>query len=266
MAGAPIRPPGGPVPPTFGALSRSAYGSSNLLIGQPLAYQYLQSIRPDAIPATVDDLLRMRGRGWVSSFPSATRPPGRPAHRQHRAVGTPACRSTVSCGMIEWTGSVTVGSLSDPLVRDNNGGRQLAGRIVVRADARLHASAFPRRTARGSTARSTRHYQRGSRRTTRQAAIGVDTEFSSGAFLIRAEVIRSTWTLPAVADAGHHGPLVDHLETARRPLQDPSRSLGGAQRAIGSTSTRSWAAPGRPDGTPPPGASKRDRRGRSRET
>ena len=35
----------GRVPPTFGAMSRTAYGSSNLLIGQPLAYQYLTSIR-----------------------------------------------------------------------------------------------------------------------------------------------------------------------------------------------------------------------------
>ena len=60
----------GRIPPTFGAMTRSAYGNSNLLIGQPLAYQYLSSIRADALPATTDDLLRMRGRGWLSSFPT----------------------------------------------------------------------------------------------------------------------------------------------------------------------------------------------------
>src|ERR1041385_4115326 len=30
----------GRIPPTFGAMTRTSYGSSNLLIGQPLAYQY----------------------------------------------------------------------------------------------------------------------------------------------------------------------------------------------------------------------------------
>ena len=63
----------GRIPPTFGAMSRTSYGSSNILIGQPLAYQYLMSIRPDALPATNDDLLRMRGRGWLSNFPIGNR-------------------------------------------------------------------------------------------------------------------------------------------------------------------------------------------------
>src|SRR5581483_9799523 len=44
------------------------YPSENPLIGYPLAYQYLTSLRPDALPASVDELLAMRGRGWLSSF------------------------------------------------------------------------------------------------------------------------------------------------------------------------------------------------------
>src|SRR5262245_24216922 len=59
----------GLIPPTFGSLTRTAYGNGNLLIGQPLAHQYLLSIRSDSVPANADDLLRMRGRGWLSSFP-----------------------------------------------------------------------------------------------------------------------------------------------------------------------------------------------------
>ena len=58
----------GRVPPTFGAFARRHYPSDNLLIGYPLAYQYLTSLRPDALPANADELLRMRGRGWLSSF------------------------------------------------------------------------------------------------------------------------------------------------------------------------------------------------------
>ena len=59
----------GRIPPTFGAFGRRAYGADNPVIGYPLAYQYLTSLRPDAVPATADDLLRMRARGWRSSFP-----------------------------------------------------------------------------------------------------------------------------------------------------------------------------------------------------
>ena len=58
----------GRVPPTFGAFARRTYASDNPLIGYPLAYQYLTSLRPDALPANADELLRMRGRGWLSNF------------------------------------------------------------------------------------------------------------------------------------------------------------------------------------------------------
>src|SRR5207245_6807279 len=49
----------GRIPPVFGAFGRRSYGADNPLIGYPLAYQYLTSMRPDAIPATADDLLFM---------------------------------------------------------------------------------------------------------------------------------------------------------------------------------------------------------------
>ena len=38
------------MPPTFGAFARRTYASDNPLIGYPLAYQYLTSLRPDAHP------------------------------------------------------------------------------------------------------------------------------------------------------------------------------------------------------------------------
>ena len=58
----------GRVPPTFGAFPRRAYAADNPLIGYPLAYQYLTSIRSDALPISTDELVRMRGRGWLSNF------------------------------------------------------------------------------------------------------------------------------------------------------------------------------------------------------
>ncbi len=239
----------GRVPPTFGAMSRSAYGSGNLLIGQPLAYQYLQSIRPDAIPATADDLLRMRGRGWLSSFPvgNQTAEAGLPL------VNTSRWDTGVQmhgvAGMFDATGSVTVGSLSDPLVRDNNGGRQVAGRIVARPTpgfvlgvsasrgAWLDRSIDAALPAGQSTAGS------------RQAAVGGDVEFSAGAFLIRSEVIRATWTLPAVGSPA----ITDPLVTTSKLLEGRYRVLPGLSLAVrgdrldfstivGSTRAAGWDA------------------------
>ena len=67
----------GRIPPTFGAFTRRAYGRDNPLIGYPLAYQYLTSLRADAVPATADELLRMRGRGWLSEFSIGNPQPAR---------------------------------------------------------------------------------------------------------------------------------------------------------------------------------------------
>ena len=174
----------GRVPPTFGAMSRTAYGSSNILIGQPLAYQYLTSIRADALPATPDDLLRMRGRGWLSNFPvgNTTPGPGLPLVNTSRwDTGVQAHGVT---GMIEWTGSVTAGSLSDPRFRDNNAGRQLAGRAVVRPTA---AMVFGVSASRGAWLDETLETEGAGARAVRaqQTAFGGDAEFSAGPFLVR---------------------------------------------------------------------------------
>ena len=53
----PIDIQAGRIPPTFGAFARRNYGAGNPLIGYPLAYQYLTAVRPDALPASTDDVL-----------------------------------------------------------------------------------------------------------------------------------------------------------------------------------------------------------------
>jgi hypothetical protein len=185
----------GRIPPTFGAMSRTAYGSSNMLIGQPLAYQYLTSIRPDALPATADDLLRMRGRGWLSRFPvgNDVDAPGLPLiNTSHWDTGVQAHGVT---GMVEWTGAVTAGSLSDPRFRDNNSGRQLAGRAAVRPTA---ATVFGVSAARGAWLNETLETDVAGADAPRsqQIAFGADAEYSAGPFLVRGEAIRSTWEMP----------------------------------------------------------------------
>ena len=70
----------GRVPPTFGGFIRHTYANDNPLIGYPLAYQYLTTIRPDALPATSDELLRKRSLGWEVGYSvgDATRQAGVP--------------------------------------------------------------------------------------------------------------------------------------------------------------------------------------------
>src|SRR4051812_37554388 len=186
----------GRVPPTFGAMSRTSYGSANILIGQPLAYQYLVSIRPDALPATNDDLLRMRGRGWESSFPVGNTAPGPGLPFINTSEWDTGVQAHGVTGMVDWTGSITAGSLSDPRFHDNNNGRQLAGRAVVRPVASTAVGVSLSRgdwlhgeledAATGGAAGERAH----------QTAIGGDAEFSAGALLVRGEVIRSMWDLP----------------------------------------------------------------------
>jgi hypothetical protein len=64
----------GRIPPVFGAFPRRDYSSDNVLIGYPLAYQYLSSLRSDALPASADELLRMRGSGWTATRPATCLP------------------------------------------------------------------------------------------------------------------------------------------------------------------------------------------------
>ena len=198
----------GRIPPTFGAMSRTAYGSGNLLIGQPLAYQYLMSIRPDALPATNDDLLRMRGRGWLSNFPvgNQVEAPGLPMVNTSRwDTGVQLHGLTRA---FEWTGAITAGSLSDPRFRDNNAGRQYAGRLVARPTVALALGVSASRGAWLNESIDDAITGAGAGNQSRQTAFGGDAEFSAGALLVRAEAIRSMWTLPPIATLSITEPLV----------------------------------------------------------
>ena len=197
----------GRIPPTFGAMTRTSYASDNFLIGQPLAYQYLTSLRPDAVPATNDDLLRMRGRGWLSSFPigNSEPAPGLPlvnTSRWDTGVGVHGVT-----GIIEWTGAVTAGSLSDPRLRDNNGGRQVAGRVVARPVAAIELGVSASRGAWLNRAIDQERVAAESSDRSRQVAFGADAEYSAGPVLVRGEVIRSTWRMPAVPTLALAEPL-----------------------------------------------------------
>jgi len=186
----------GRIPPSFGAYGRRAYNADNPLIGYPLAYQYLTSLRPDAIPNTVDDILRMRGRGWQPSYPvgSTSTSTGLPlvsAFRWDTGV-----QGRWSGTYLEATAALTAGTLSDPRFTDNNSGRQISGRVAAKPTIGLLLGASAAQGAWLSddvvdllptTARSRSYSQR---------AFGLDGEYSRAHWLVRGEVVWSGWEMP----------------------------------------------------------------------
>jgi hypothetical protein len=194
----------GRVPPTFGAFARRIYASDNLLIGYPLAYQYLTSLRPDALPLNANELLAMRGRGWLSSFSIGNPTPanGLPlasAFRWDTGVQVHAASDSVDA-----TASVTNGTLSNPLFRDDNSGKQIAGRVSLHPVPGLIVGASAASGPFVSATAARGAVGDGHDGDFTQTAWGADIEYSRDYYLIRAETIFSQWRVPAVG-----APVID---------------------------------------------------------
>lgn len=180
----------GRIPPVFGAFGRRVYQSDQILIGYPLAYQYLTSIRPDSLPTTADDLLQMRGRGWLSNFPlgGSGPAPGLPlisAFRWDTGVQAQLSTTSVDAGI-----AVTTGTLSNPRFEDDNGGKQVVGRLAVRPLTGLEIGGS---ASRGAWISDDVPVIKGSRS---QTAFGADIEYSRDYWLVRSEFVWSSWDVP----------------------------------------------------------------------
>lgn len=202
----PIDIQAGRIPPTFGAFARRVYGVGNPLIGFPLAYQYLTSIRADALPASADDLLRMRGRGWYTAYPIGateydTGLPIMSAFRWDTGV-----QARLGSRPVQAIVSVTNGSLSNPRVDDDNGGKQFAGRVTVQPSAGLIVGLSAARGAYVSR-RAASALPPGAGDDFTQRAIGLDVEYSRDHWLVRAEGLVSRWRMPAVSAPRIERPL-----------------------------------------------------------
>jgi hypothetical protein len=197
----------GRIPPVFGAFARRSYGASNPLIGYPLAYQYLTSIRPDAIPFTADDLLAMRARGWRANYPiGVTAPgPGVPlvsAYRWDTGVQVHASNDRLD-GAI----ALTTGTLSNPRVADDNNRPQVSGRVAWKPTVGLVLGASAAQGAFLTEPIEDTVAALNGRETHRQRALGIDAEYSRGYWIVRGEMIHSRWDLPALAAPRIDAPL-----------------------------------------------------------
>ena len=184
----------GRIPPTFGSFSRRTYGHDNPMIGHPLAYQYLTSVRADSVPVDAGELLRMRGRGWLSAFSVGNQLPDRGVPLVSAFTWDTGVQVSASWNILTTTVGITNGTASNPRVSDDNGGKQIAVRTTVRPATGL--------TMGGSLARG-EFLDRGVRallpdtgRDYAQRAGEIAVESSRDHWLARAETVVSEWTMP----------------------------------------------------------------------
>lgn len=190
----------GRIPPTFGAFGRRVYGTGNPVIGYPLAYQYLTSLRTDAIPSVADDVLRMRARGWRSSFPIGSSVPGPGVPLVSAFRWDTGVEVSWRTGPVEVAGAVTNGTLSSPRVSDDNGGKQFSGRVVVKPAVGLILGASAARGAwlSRTVAPDSSPVQR---------ALGGDAEYSRDHWIVSGEVVWSRWSFPRPLGPSHASAL-----------------------------------------------------------
>ena len=197
----------GRIPPVFGSYPRRGYALDNPLPGMPLAYQYLTTLRPDALPYSADDLYGQQGSGWlVRGYPiGAPQPaPGLPlVNAQRWDTGV---QVRIGGEPLELAAAVTQGTLSNPLVKDDNDGKQVSARLAWRPATGFVLGASG---ARGDylSHQATDPLPASYRRAYRQMAAGLDAEFSAGYWILRAEAVWSGWEIPPLV-----GTSVDRLE------------------------------------------------------
>ena len=201
----------GRIPSIFGSFPRRAYSTDNPLIGYPLAYQYLISLRPDALPARADDLLRMRGRGWLSSFPIGDQTPAAGVPLVDAFRWDTGIQAHGSVAWLEAGASFTAGSPSHPLFFDDNSGKQVAARIVARPVAGLVAGISASRAPYAASVAALQAHASADAFT--QRVVGADLEFSRDHYIVRFETVSSVYDLPPSSRGSTRS------APCRRPLQ-----------------------------------------------
>jgi len=197
----------GLVPPVFGAFPRRRYAYDNPLPSLPLAFQYLTDLREDAVPARAEELVAQRGRGWLVQYPigSTYAGPGLPLVSGERWDTGVELR----LGDRPWSLALalTQGTLSNPLVHDDNGGKQVSARLAWAPSPAVSVGFsgaggnFLSREVQDVLSDPARAA------TYRQEALGIDLEWAVGYWILRAEAVWSRWNLPAIDATRIEDPL-----------------------------------------------------------
>ncbi len=226
----------GRIPPVFGAAGRRIYSNDNVLVGYPLAWQYLTVLRNDAVPSSADELLEARDAGWQPWYSVGTPGYARgvPLTTAFRYDTGVEARLGGEHQRVSWASALTAGTLSSPGARSSNGGPQFSTRVAFRpaaglvlagsfADGRFLADGLGTTTGTpppapdptsGYDAAAADPTPSMSMTTTpassgryHQQTWGADGEYSIGHMLVRAELVTARWTLPAVGPTPIDRPL-----------------------------------------------------------
>jgi len=203
----PIDIQAGLIPPVFGAFSRRTYGTENPLIGLPLGYQYVTTLRADAVPISADDLLSKRGHGWLVQYPVGD---PRPDHGVPFVNGLryPAgIEVRVGGSQVEASVAVTTGTPSIPNARDVGWHPQVSARVGLRPVTGLVLGASASHGTFLSRSLTDMLGTTGAGGANDQSAFGFDVEYSRGYWIVRAEGIYSRWRLAASAPPYVASPL-----------------------------------------------------------
>jgi hypothetical protein len=209
----------GRIPPVFGAAGRRIYSNDNVLIGYPLAWQYLTVLRTDAVPSSADELIYARSAGWRPWYSVGT--PGYahgvPLTTAFRYDTGVEARVGAEHQRVSFAAAVTAGTLSSPGARTTNGGPQFSTRLALRpatglivaasfADGRFLAEhiAIPLPASGSGYGYTTAPLTAGRYH---QQTWGADGEYSLGHFLVRAELVTARWRLPAIGATPIDEPL-----------------------------------------------------------
>ncbi|HXB53767.1 MAG TPA: hypothetical protein VN461_03225 [Vicinamibacteria bacterium] len=237
----------GRIPPVFGAFPREGYGPDRPLVGYPLAYQYLTSLRPDAAPASADGLLAMRGRGWLTQYPIGSPAPANGLPLVDADRWDTGFQVRVGSEPLEASAAVTQGTLSDPRFSDNNDGKQLSGRLAWRPLIGLVVGVSG---ARGPYLSKVVQQAAGGASGSSQTAWGLDLEYSRDYWLFRVEAVGSAWDVPVLRPPLLHGPVrALGLDGEARYKIAPGLYVAarldhlGFSTVEGSAGPRSWDAP-----------------------
>ena len=168
-------------------------------------------MREDAIPASAEELLSQRGRGWRVAYSVGSSYPASGVPLVNTEVWDTGIQVRIGRQPLSLAVSLTQGTLSYPLVRDDNGGKQLAARLAWTPGPQLTLGVS---AARGDfLAREvTDLLPPGAGSDFDQKALGLDLEYASGHWIFRGEGLWSRWNLP---------PLDETL------IETPQDSLGG---------------------------------------
>jgi hypothetical protein len=187
----------GRIPPVFGTFARRGYPQDNPLIGDPLAYQYLTSVRHDALPETAADIVRMRGRGWRVTYPAGNTTPLPGVPIVAASSWDTGVQARFGDRPVEFDASWTTGSLSAPGPTGGSGRGGVAGRVAVTPTVGLvlggSAARGPFLSQRALDATSSVGISGG-----QQTAFGLDAEYARGYVLLRGEWLFNRWSMPTV--------------------------------------------------------------------